>query len=67
MGDGSTRSVANHLLKLAAGNGVKKMYVGQNGYLATPAASLKGGHQTLKSVRRVHHVGVAQPEDPEEG
>jgi len=27
------------IIKLAAGNGVRKMYVGQNGFLATPAAS----------------------------
>lgn len=40
-GDGRwfNKEAAQIIIKLAAGNGVGKMYVGQNGYLATPAAS----------------------------
>jgi phosphoglucomutase len=40
-GDGRwfNKEASQIILKLAAGNGVKKMYVGQNGYLCTPAAS----------------------------
>ena len=37
-GDGRwfNKEASQIILKLVAGNGVKKMYVGQNGYLATP-------------------------------
>jgi len=40
-GDGRwfNKEASQIIIKLAAGNGVRKMYVGQNGYLATPAAS----------------------------
>ncbi len=40
-GDGRwfNKEAAQIIIKLAAGNGVGKVYVGQNGYLATPAAS----------------------------
>ena len=40
-GDGRwfNKEASQIILKLAAGNGVKKMYVGRDGYLATPAAS----------------------------
>ena len=40
-GDGRwfNKEAAQIIIKLAAGNGVKKMFVGQNGFLATPAAS----------------------------
>jgi len=40
-GDGRyfNKEASQIILKLAAGNGVRKMYVGQNGILATPAAS----------------------------
>ena len=38
-GDGRwfNKEASQIILKLAAGNGVKKMYVGKNGYWATPA------------------------------
>ena len=40
-GDGRwfNKEASQIIIKLAAGNGVRKMYVGQNGFLATPAAS----------------------------
>ena len=40
-GDGRwfNKEASQIIIKLAAGNGVGKMYVGQNGFLATPAAS----------------------------
>ena len=40
-GDGRwfNKEASQNIIKLAAGNGVGKMYVGQNGFLATPAAS----------------------------
>mmetsp|Transcript_20785 Transcript_20785/g.33687 ORF Transcript_20785/g.33687 Transcript_20785/m.33687 type:complete len:615 (+) Transcript_20785:123-1967(+) len=40
-GDGRwfNKEAAQIIIKLAAGNGVRKMYVGQHGFLATPAAS----------------------------
>merc|ERR1719181_137842 len=40
-GDGRwfNKEAAQIILKVAAGNGVKKMIVGQNAYLCTPAAS----------------------------
>jgi phosphoglucomutase len=40
-GDGRwfNKEASQIILKLAAGNGVKKMYVGRDGYLCTPAAS----------------------------
>ena len=40
-GDGRwfNKEAAQIIIKLAAGNGVKKMFVGRNGYLCTPAAS----------------------------
>ena len=40
-GDGRwfNKEAAQIIIKIAAGNGVGKVYVGQNGYLATPAAS----------------------------
>jgi len=40
-GDGRwyNREAAQIIIKLAAGNGVSKIYVGKDGYLATPAAS----------------------------
>ena len=40
-GDGRyfNKEAAQIIIKLAAGNGVKKIIVGQNGILATPAAS----------------------------
>ena len=40
-GDGRwfNKEAAQIILKIASGNGVKKVYVGQNGYLCTPAAS----------------------------
>ena len=40
-GDGRwfNKEASQIIIKLAAGNGVKKMYVGRDGYLATPAAS----------------------------
>ena len=40
-GDGRwfNKEASQIIIKLAAGNGVRKIYVGQNGFLATPAAS----------------------------
>jgi len=40
-GDGRwfNKEAAQIIIKLAAGNGVKKIFVGRNGYLCTPAAS----------------------------
>lgn len=40
-GDGRwfNKEACQIIIKLAAGNGVKKLYVGRNGYLCTPAAS----------------------------
>ena len=48
-GDGwFNKEAAQIIIKLAAGNGVGKMYVGQNGYLATLPYR---GHPCLQGVR----------------